>query len=86
LAFSTATSNEDAERAGEAPDLADRLRPVVVEREAVAVLHDCRDGEERLELVAHDDRSAAGAPAAVRLRERLVEVDVDDVEAHVARS
>ena len=32
----------------------------------------------------HGDRPRAGAAAAVRLRERLVQVEVDDVEAHVA--
>ena len=42
-------------------------------------------GQIRLEDVAHGDRPAARAAAAVGLRERLVEVDVDDVEAHVAR-
>ena len=51
----------------------------------LAVLDDHRDRQERLEDVAHGDRAAAGAAAAVRLRERLVQVDVHDVEAHVAR-
>ena len=32
----------------------------------------------------HRDRPGARAAAAVRLRERLVQVEVDDVEAHVA--
>ena len=32
----------------------------------------------------HGDRPAAGTAAAVRLREGLVQVEVDDVEAHVA--
>ena len=68
----------------EAAHLADRLRPVVVEPERVPVPDDCGNRQERLELLAHDDRPAAGAAAAVRLRERLVQVDVDDVEAHVA--
>ena len=35
-------------------------------------------------MLADGDRAAAGAAAAVRLRERLVQVDVDDVEPHVA--
>ena len=46
---------------------------------------DRRHRQERLEHVAHRDRPAARAAAAVRLRERLVQVDVHDVEAHVAR-
>src|SRR5438034_7847380 len=45
-----------------------------------------RSGQERLEDVAHGDRAASRTAAAVRLRERLVQVDVDDVEAHVAGS
>ena len=51
-----------------------------------AVLDDHRDREERLEDVAHGDRAAARAAAAVGLRERLVQVDVHDVEAHVPGS
>ena len=34
----------------------------------------------------HRDRAGARAAAAVRLGERLVQVEVDDVEAHVARA
>ena len=77
-------ADEDAERPGEAAHLADRLRAVVVEPERVAVPHDRGHRQERLELLADGDRPAARAAAAVRLRERLVQVDVDDVEAHVA--
>ena len=78
-------ADEDPERPAEAAHLADRLRPVVVEPEAVAVARDDRHRQVRREALAHRDRAAAGAAAAVRLRERLVQVDVDDVEAHVAR-
>ncbi len=45
---------------------------------------DLRRGQERLEDVAYRDRPTAGPAAAVWLGERLVQVDVDDVEAHVA--
>ena len=69
---------------GEAAHLPDRLRPVEVEAEALAVAHDRGHGQVRLERLADRDRAAARAPAAVRLRERLVQVVVDDVEAHVA--
>ena len=78
-------ADEDAERAAEAAHLADRARPVVVEPEAVTLPHDDGHRQERLEALPHCDRPAAGAAAAVGLRERLVQVDVDDVEAHVAR-
>ena len=78
-------ADEDAERAGEAAHLADRLRPVVVEAEAALLpAHDRRHGQERLQDVADGDRPTPGAATSVRLRERLVQVDVDDVEAHVA--
>ena len=59
--------------------------PVVVEAERpVVAAHDRGHRQERLEHLPDRDRPAAGAAAAVRLRERLVQVDVDDVEAHVA--
>ena len=41
--------------------------------------------QERDGLVGHTDRAAAGTAAAVGRRERLVEIEVHDVEAHVAR-
>ena len=46
--------------------------------------HDLGPRQERLDAVGHRDRAGARAAAAVRLRERLVQVEVDDVEAHVA--
>jgi hypothetical protein len=48
------------------------------------VAHDLRLGQERLDAVADGDRPGPRPPAPVRLRERLVQVEVDDVEAHVA--
>ena len=51
-------------------------------RRAVAA-HDLGPREERLDPVGDGDRTGAGAAAAVRLGERLVQVEVDDVEAHV---
>ena len=77
-------AHEDAERAGEAAYTSDRLRPVVVEAERFAVAHDHRRREIRLDRLAHGHRPTARAPSAVRLRERLVQVVVDDVEAHVS--
>ena len=54
-------ADEDAERAGEAAHLADRLRPVVVEPEPLAVADDRGHRQERLEPVADRDRPAARA-------------------------
>jgi hypothetical protein len=56
----------------------------VVEREVVVAANNLRHREERLEHVAHRDRPAARPTSPMRLRERLVQVDVDDVEAHVS--
>ena len=84
-------AHEDAEVAVEAAQPADRLRPVVVEVEPLAraavrplAPHDLRARQERLDPVGDRDRPRARPAAAVRLRERLVQVEVDDVEAHVA--
>jgi hypothetical protein len=68
------------------PQLADRLRPVVVEAVRLPVPHDRRDRQEGLEPLPDGDRPPTGPPAAVWLGERLVEVEVDDVEPHVART
>src|SRR5205085_5970537 len=79
-------TDKDAQRPGEAAYLPDRMRTVVLEAEAAVVMpYDRRHRQERLEDVAHRDGPAARATAAVRLRKRLVKVDVNDVEAHVAR-
>ena len=86
-------AHEHAEVALEAAQPADRLGPVVVEREvrgpgpvrALLAPHHLRARQERLDAVGHRDRPGAGPAAAVRLRERLVQVEVHDVEAHVAR-
>ena len=77
-------ADEDAERPAEPAHLADRPRPFVVEPEDIAVAHDGRHRQERLEALADSDRPATRAPTAVRLRERLVQVEVHDVEAEVA--
>ena len=83
-------ADEDAEVALEAAQAADRLRPLVVEVEARAAAvgalaaDDLRPRQEGLDPLGDGDRAGAGAAAAVRLAERLVQVDVDDVEAHVA--
>ena len=83
-------ADEDAEVALEAAQAADRLGPLEVEVEArpAAVValapHHLRPRQEGLDPLGDRDRPGAGAAAAVRLAEGLVQVDVDDVEAHVA--
>ena len=54
--------------------------------DAVLELDRERTGQERRELLGDADRARARAAAAVRRRERLVQVDVHGVEAHVARA
>ena len=80
-----ARADEDAEVAVERPHLADRMRPVVLPRQCAVPLDDARARQERLEVVSHRDRPGAGAAAAVRRRERLVQVELQHVDAHVAR-
>ena len=75
---------EDAERPGKPTNATDRLRPVVVEPIYVAVANHDRRRQERLDRVPHRDRPATRPSSAVWLREGLVQVVVDDVEAHVA--
>ena len=83
-------ADEDAEVALEAAQAADRLRPLEVEvvgraAAVVALAADhLRARQEGLDPLGDGDRARPRAAAAVRLAEGLVQVDVDDVEAHVA--
>jgi hypothetical protein len=83
-------ADEDAEVALEAAQAADRLGPLEVEvvARAAAVValaaHHLRARQEGLDPLGDRDRPRPRAAAAVRLAEGLVQVDVDDVEAHVA--
>ncbi|HEU0318465.1 MAG TPA: hypothetical protein VFR49_14105, partial [Solirubrobacteraceae bacterium] len=58
----------------------------VVDRAVAIVLaaDHLRPRQEGLDPLGDGDRSGARAATAVRLAEGLVQVDVDDVEAHVA--
>src|SRR6202042_3828290 len=80
-------AHEAAVVALEAAQAPDRLRAAVFEVEA-AVLPAGHDGHGQVwgDPVRHGDRTGAGAAAAVRLGEGLVQVEVHDVEAHVPRT
>ena len=52
----------------------------------MAQVHDRMTGQERREVLRHADRPHARAAAAVRDAERLVQVQVADVGADVARA
>ncbi len=82
-------AHEAAVVALEAAQAPDRLGAdavgVVVEREGpVLALHDDRHGQVGGDALGDGDRPRARAAAAVGLGEGLVQVEVDDVEAHVA--
>ena len=78
-------ADEHSEVAVEAAHAADRLRPLEIKRVVAVRLLDRRVWEERDEVGLHAHRACAGAAAAVRGGERLVQVHVHRVEAHVAR-
>ena len=58
----------------------------VSQRVLVAVLADHGNGHEGQQARAHTHRARARTAAAVRRREGLVQVHVDDIEAHVTRA
>ena len=47
---------------------------------------EARSRQERLEHLLHGDRTRAGTAAAVRRRERLVQIQVHHVDAEIARA
>ena len=64
---------------------ADRVGPIAVQTPSLRSANDARQGQERLERLLDADRTGARPAAAVRGRERLVEVELHHVGAHVAR-
>ena len=83
-------AQEDAGIAHEGRQASDRLRQVglgqpVVDRLAVLLTRgDHRDRHVRQQALADADRPGTGSTAAMRRREGLVQVHVNDVESHVA--
>ena len=79
-------ANEHAEVAVERAHAADRIgmRIVEIERAVFATL-DRRRRQKRHERLRNADRTRARTAAAVRRRKGLVQVRVNDVDAHVAR-
>ena len=78
-------AHQHAEVAGERLDSPDRVRPVLFERQLSACFLDKnRDWPERLEDLLHRDGSGAGASAAMRRRERLVQIQMHHVYAKIA--
>ena len=79
-------ADDDAEVAQPRRDAAQRFGTFGHGERAVVAAHDARVGQELLQTAAHAHGTAAGAAAAMRRGERLVEVDMHHVEAHVARA
>ena len=80
-------AHEDAGVADEAAQPADRGGPLAVTLEPerpVGFAQDARRGQVRHQPLPHPDRAGARAAAAVRRAERLVDVEVHDVEAGLA--
>src|SRR5207253_8741620 len=70
--------------AGERSYFSDQLRTVILKTESyIGELHR-GDWEEGNQMGLHANRAGSRASAAVRGGEGLVQVEVDDVEAHVA--
>src|SRR5690606_25502207 len=72
-----------AEVAVEAAHAADRIGKVELEEVLLVPLAHYRGRQEVAQMLLHADRSGSRSAAAVRGSERLVEVEVHDVEAHV---
>src|SRR3954471_13306888 len=82
--------DHDAEMAPEALELTNRLRAIPVQVQLVgagAALPAANDrpGQEWFKRGGRDHRPAARPATAVRRRERLVGIDVEDVESEVSR-
>src|SRR5207245_9761005 len=61
-----------------------RLRSIVIQVVAPTVEADDRDRQERLERFLHADGSGARSASAMGRREGLVQIEMDDIEVHVA--
>src|SRR5260370_36895003 len=67
------------------PHPADRVGPIGVDFVARAGMLQAWERQKRLEMLFHSDRSRARSAAAVRSRKTLMQVELYDVRAHVAR-
>ena len=59
------------------------FRAIGVQRESIAVSHDDRPWQELLEMLGHRAGASTGAATGVRCRERLVQIEVADIESGV---
>src|SRR5690606_6816355 len=75
---------QHAEVAVKRLDAADGVGTIVVEIVPVAVLLDHGRGEKPHQVLTDRDGSRPGPASAMGRGERLVQVEVDDVKAHVA--
>src|SRR5207249_9198014 len=67
-------------------DATDGARALVIKGPLVASAFEARYRQERLQDFLHGNRSAARTSTAVRSGKRLVQVEVHDIDAEIARS
>src|SRR5213080_4807496 len=77
-------AKQHAEVAVERPHLADRLWAVVLEAKSLVRALNRGNRQEGHEMRLHADRPRPRAAPAVRRGKRLVQVEMDNVEAYVA--
>src|SRR5713226_1230908 len=80
------STEKDSRVTDEALQTPYRLLEVVIEVVTRLALRDDGNREILGQPLRHADRAGAGTPSAVRRREGLVKVQVDDVEPHIAGS
>ncbi len=75
----------DESAPGEGVQPPDGVGPIVLELELLGPLANEGNRQVRLQLLDHAHGARAGSAASVRGRKGLVEIEVDDIEAHVTR-
>src|SRR6266849_5218019 len=78
-------AHEHPEVSEEGSQHADRVGPVVIERQSALALDEPRHRQKRFEMLLHGNRARTRSAAAMRSGKRLVQVEVNNVGAHMAR-
>src|SRR6266566_5616945 len=79
-------SDKNSNVAMESSDLSDRIWNIIIVKILLSIKSNQRNRKVALELLRHAHGTCARATTSVRSRESLVKIQVDNVEAHVARS
>ena len=75
-----------SEIAVEGAHAADGLRAIVIPGPSLACALQARDRQERLQMLLYGHGSGARAASTMRRRKRLVQIEVHDVDAEIART